>query len=98
MIASTHYMGVPIELIEKLSYLKEEEVVVLMELATERVEIKQLAKLQQKYAGRIRCVYYDCGWCYASDKEKTNSSAGTCPNPVDCPTYIYMSMSCVEGE
>ena len=94
MITSTHYMGVPVELIEKLSYLKEEEIAVLVELAVEKVELKELARLQHKYAGTVRCQYYDCGWCYAPDKEETNASSGACLEPRNCQTYKFMS--CVD--
>lgn len=32
-----------------------------------------------------KCKYWDCGWCYAPENEKTNAAQGGCFEPEYCP-------------
>lgn len=34
------------------------------------------------------CKYYDCGWCYYPDEEKTTAVCGACNAMESCPQSI----------
>jgi hypothetical protein len=36
----------------------------------------------------MRCLHYDCGWCYAPEEVKNNANNGACIKPFECPTYL----------
>lgn len=40
------------------------------------------------------CKYYDCGWCYAPDGVKNNSTASACMKPKDCVQNGGQSHEC----
>lgn len=37
------------------------------------------------------CKYYDCGWCYCPEEDKTTSICGQCNDMESCPQAISWS-------